>query len=45
MDTDFVLVKQKAINAFSLGYDMGVQAAKAYYAKKKGENNENQSRV
>lgn len=41
MDTDLTLKKLKAIDAFSIGYDMGVQAAKAYYATQKGGINEN----
>lgn len=41
MDTDIISHKLKAVDAFTLGYDMGVQAAKAVFAMEKGGKHEN----
>ena len=40
MDYDTYMAKKRAIDAFTIGYDLGVAAAKAAY-EKKGVGNEN----
>lgn len=34
---ELFMKKQKALDAFAIGYDLGVQAAKAIYEKKGGK--------
>ena len=35
---DITLIRRQALEAFAIGYDLGVQVAKDFYAKKGGDN-------